>query len=334
MPKYSRHRMNKQLGRYFSLSIGILSISLLLAACSSTPTKTTSVATKTKTSLHSLLPSNIAKSGVIINGSPETNPPYMFLTNGKLTSIDYDLGQAMAKELGVHIVWKDIPSFSGLIPALLSGKINMSLSILSDTPPREKEITFVDYALDGVAFLTTYANRNRLPVSTNNFLWLCGVTAGSTTGAIEAAYLKHLSNECISAHKPPITLLTYPNPADELLSLQSGHTLVALHGGAASYYVSQTVNGGKAYRVLGREFLASYEGIGLAKGETKLAHALSVALQDLIKNGTYAKILSKYGMSRLAIDVAQARMNTATSKVPLTASQKAIYGSSSPYIES
>lgn len=62
---------------------------------------------------------------------------------GKLIGFDVDIANLIAKELGVGIEIKDI-EWTGLIPALQSGKVDMIISGMTRTLERSKSVTFTD----------------------------------------------------------------------------------------------------------------------------------------------------------------------------------------------
>ncbi len=62
-------------------------------------------------------------------------------TRGEPVGVDVDLARLAAKELGVEIEIKDM-EFSGLIPALQGGKIDMIISGMTRTLARAKTVTF------------------------------------------------------------------------------------------------------------------------------------------------------------------------------------------------
>ena len=64
-------------------------------------------------------------------------------TQGKPIGFDVDIATLMAKELGVEIEIKDM-EFSGLIPALQGGKIDMIISGMTRTLARARTVTFSD----------------------------------------------------------------------------------------------------------------------------------------------------------------------------------------------
>ncbi|NJL58474.1 MAG: transporter substrate-binding domain-containing protein [Desulfobacteraceae bacterium] len=63
--------------------------------------------------------------------------------DGKLIGFDADLANLIAKELGVEIEIKDI-EWTGLIPALQSGKVDLIISGMTRTLERSKSVTFTD----------------------------------------------------------------------------------------------------------------------------------------------------------------------------------------------
>ncbi len=74
-------------------------------------------------------------------------------TQGKPVGFDVDLATLAAKELGVELEIKDM-EFSGLIPALQGGKIDMIVSGMTRTLARAKTVTFTQpYFVTGLCAL-------------------------------------------------------------------------------------------------------------------------------------------------------------------------------------
>ncbi|MDK2806676.1 MAG: arginine/lysine/histidine transporter system substrate-binding protein, partial [Thermoanaerobacterium sp.] len=116
-------------GLIISLSL-IVMLSIILSGCSKQSTL-----------------SRVKKSGVIVMGTSADFQPFEFhkLVNGKDTimGFDVDLANAIAKKLGVKLEIKDI-DFTGLIPALQSGQIDMAIAGMNATPDRKKNVDFSD----------------------------------------------------------------------------------------------------------------------------------------------------------------------------------------------
>lgn len=58
----------------------------------------------------------------------------------------------------------------------------------------------------------------------------------------------------------------------------------------------KTAGGGKDFELVGEQVEAAPYGIAVAKGNTELRDALKAALDAVIKNGEYEKIIAKWGV--------------------------------------
>lgn len=86
-------------------------------------------------------------------------PPFETIgPDGKPTGISVDLAQALGANLGRPVEIENMP-FTGLIPALKSGKIDLIISSMTATPERAKTVAFSDpYLTTGLAALVPAAN--------------------------------------------------------------------------------------------------------------------------------------------------------------------------------
>ena len=129
------------------ISLGMaMVLSLGLVACSGGEDKEAS------TSSTSDKLEQVKESGKLVVGIYPDYPPFEFhsTANGsdEIAGVDKDLGEAIAKELGVEAEFKEI-TFDGLIGALKADKIDIVLSGMSPTPEREKSVDFTDLYYTG-----------------------------------------------------------------------------------------------------------------------------------------------------------------------------------------
>jgi polar amino acid transport system substrate-binding protein len=61
-------------------------------------------------------------------------------------------------------------------------------------------------------------------------------------------------------------------------------------------YAVKTSGGGNDFEVVGEQVEAAPYGIAVAKSNTELRDALKAALDAIIKNGEYDKIIAKWGV--------------------------------------
>ncbi|EMP56944.1 amino acid ABC transporter substrate-binding protein [Marinobacter santoriniensis NKSG1] len=73
-------------------------------------------------------------------------PPVSFIDkNGKRTGLAIEMARTFADEMGVKLVIKDY-DWKGLIPALISGKVDMIAADMTPTPKRHMKMLFTDPA--------------------------------------------------------------------------------------------------------------------------------------------------------------------------------------------
>src|ERR1700678_2077438 len=121
-------------------TLAVIAIALL-AACSKT--------SETDNSDGAGAPHRILKIGMEL-----AYPPFeMEDPNGNPTGVSPDLARALAEYLHEPLAIENIP-FSGLIPALKTGKIDAVISSMTETPERAQSIDFSDpYLTTGLCLL-------------------------------------------------------------------------------------------------------------------------------------------------------------------------------------
>lgn len=95
-----------------------------------------------------------AESKPLAVGMDLSYPPFETINSqGLPTGVSVDLANALGEYLHRPVRIQNIP-FTGLIPSLLTGKIDLVISSMTDTPEREKTIAFSDpYLTIGLAVL-------------------------------------------------------------------------------------------------------------------------------------------------------------------------------------
>lgn len=127
-------------------------------------------------------------------------PPLEFKdpATGNLTGMDYDLGTEIGKRLNRKISWQEI-GFEQMVNAVATKRVDMILSGMTDTKPRQDIATFVDYYNSGPQFYTTVAHKE-----INTMLDLCGKK--SAPAAVPHSRLK-------SRHGAKPTVFRQANPS-------------------------------------------------------------------------------------------------------------------------
>jgi polar amino acid transport system substrate-binding protein len=290
-----------------------LLLALGLAACSDKKT-TEPVGSKptasaaTATALAAMLPADVKAAGKLTVASDVAYPPIEFFEadGTTITGIDYDLGQAIGAKLGLPVEFTN-QTFDGIIPALQAKKFDLVMSAMTDNTKRQKVLDFVDYFSAGTSIVVKKGN----PQGIKDFGDLCGKIAAAEKGTIQVdEVLVPESKKCTDAGKPAITIKALPKDTDALLAVKSGQAVADVNDSpVAAYTVSKAPNDFES--VLSEELGTSPYGIGVLKGRDELVKAIQLAVQELIADGTYLKILNKYGAAEGAI--ATATINGGTS---------------------
>ncbi|GAA3240198.1 hypothetical protein GCM10020256_62020 [Streptomyces thermocoprophilus] len=182
-------------------------------------------------------------------------------------------------------------SFEAILPALGSGKYDVGASNFGVTDERRRTIDFVTYINDGQGFAT---RKDSDLSKVTDLKQLCGLNVATGAGTTFEATLEKNKHVCSDAGEKPYTVQTYSEQGAIWSSVQQGRSDV----------VMSTINGLR-YAVAhqpGVKFLNEFHrldvGFAFKKG-TPLAPAFQAAVNKLIADGTYAKILQKWGDDRV-----------------------------------
>jgi polar amino acid transport system substrate-binding protein len=253
-----------------------------------------------------LVPAALKSKGTLTVAADASYAPNEFIGSDGHTVVgmDADLSKALAAAMGLkaHVV---NATFDTIIPGLAAGKFDMGASSFSDTKEREKTVDFVDYFLAGESFITKASGGT----SISGISDICGKTVAVEKGTTEEADAGTQSKKCTSAGKPAVKILSFSDQNAANLALSSGRAQLGfLDSPIAEYQVKQS-NG--QFKVVGAAYATGPYGLALPKGSS--APAVLAALKAVMQNGTYAKILSHWGLSSGAIPAAQVKINGATS---------------------
>ncbi|WP_306188008.1 ABC transporter substrate-binding protein [Streptomyces sp. MK5] len=253
-------------------------------------------------SVAALLPADVRKAGTLRVGSSIGFPPGAYYPNGQdkpPAGQDIDLADAVAKVLGVKLERQDA-SFETILPALGSGKYDVGTGNFGVTTERLKTIDFVTYINDGQGFAVKKGN-TALKTKVTDLTQLCGLTIGTGAGTTFEATLTAQKGVCAKAGKKPYDVKVYS---------ENGATLTALQQGRIDVIMS-TINGLRyqaAQPAAQTTFRGEYHrldvGFAFKKG-SPLTKAFRAAVNELIKDGTYARILKKWGTSASAIETSR-----------------------------
>ena len=279
----------------------LLSTALATAACGSgTSTSSGTSATTSASSpgqvssIAAQVPAAVKSKGTLTVATDATYAPNEFIGSDGHTVVgmDGDLAAALGQVLGLKINMVNA-TFDTIIPGLVSGKYALGISSFTDTKVREKTVDFVTYFVAGTSF---YVKASGGPDVTS-LAGLCGHKVAAEKGTTQQADAQAQAPKCASAGKP-VTLLIFNDQNAVNLALSSGRADVAMADSPVAAYQVKQSNG--TFKLSGQPYGTAPYGIAIPKNNG-MAQPVLAAMEHLMANGTYMKILQKWGVQEGAI---------------------------------
>ncbi|MGW9414497.1 ABC transporter substrate-binding protein [Arthrobacter cupressi] len=227
-----------------------------------------------------------------------TAPLSLFATDNKtLIGNEVDLAYAVGETLGLKVevlpvAWADWPL------GIESSKYEAVLSNVTVTEARKEKFDFATYRTDLLGF---YAKSDSPIGSVKEAKDVAGKRVIVGSGTNQEAILVRWDEENRAAGLPPVEFQYYDDDSASSLAIQSGRADLTFGPNAGAAYKAAkdgktkqvgTVNGG--WPLKADIAFTTKKGNGLTV-------AAQAALNSLIKNGTYGKILDRWGLSSEAI---------------------------------
>lgn len=254
--------------------------------------------------LKSLLPADILKRGYIVAGTNPNTPPTTFYKedNKTLAGREIDIMNAVGERLGIAVQWRDTGGFDNIIPGLKTGRYDVALSNINATPARLKQIDFVGYYSASLLGIISRKDAGVTPFKSLNDV--CGKEVGAGSGTTQVTRLEEASKACEKAGKPPIRVAIFPDRPAGVQAVVSGRVPFFLGPYEGLLWQTKVI---KPLTMSG-EITVSDAPVSVAFPKASpLEPAVQAALNSLIKDGSYRKILDNWGIGFGA--VTEARRN-------------------------
>jgi polar amino acid transport system substrate-binding protein len=254
--------------------------------------------------LHDRLPKKIQRAGVIKVGSDIAYAPVEFVDeNGEPAGIDPDLAKAMGEVLGVGFTFQN-GTFDQLILGMNSGRYDVVMSAVTDTKERQQGVSgdaeggadFVNYFKAGSAFLVEKGN----PSGVKTLDDLCGKTVAAQRGTANEALVREQNKKCDDKIDPFFA----DKDTDSITQLQNGRADVVVTDYPVASYNAKTFGNGNQFEVAGGQIDAAPYGIAVSTKNTELRDAIQAAMNKIMENGEYEKVMKKWDVTNGALDEA------------------------------
>lgn len=273
---------------------------MMLAIFMNSPAAAQDVAIPAETpqpALMKLLPQGAANRPFVLAVALGSPPDDFRNAKNEVAGWEIDLARAATQALGLKLQIRPT-TFDTLIPGLQAKRFDGATGQLGVTVVREKVVDMIGW-LYGNELFAALADS---PIKVRTLDDLCGLTVATTRGSREMVFASQQDPKCVAAGKKPINALAFDSgngAAEALMSRRAD--LYWVGSTAISYFVAQSKGRTK---VVGSYTDPSFIGIALPKG-SPMVKPMQAAIQHLIDDGTYGKIVTKWGLQANATRTAE-----------------------------
>ncbi|MFI0240717.1 ABC transporter substrate-binding protein [Streptomyces sp. NPDC016845] len=306
--------------RTLAASVAALAVAPLLAACggdSDAATTTGSGGTKKVGSINigpdqhrvrgtkdekiaALVPEAIRERGTLrLGGSADASPPLGFFATDDKTRIgsELDIATLVADTLGLRLQQEQV-SWENLFVGLDSGKFDAVFSNVTVTEERKEKYDFATYRLDNIAFEAKKGTDWRVKGPED----VAGRTIAVSSGTNQEKILVDWSKQDEKAGLKPVTIKYFQKDTDYYLALQSGRIDAYLGPNpSAAYHVASAGQSQIIGSISGGGDLVQGKIAATTKKGSGLVDAYAAALDHVIADGSYGRVLKRWGLSSEAV---------------------------------
>ena len=241
-----------------------------------------------------LLPDYVTKDGKLTIGMDTSYAPAEFLAEDGKTPVgfDVDIAKALAQVFGLEAD-PETANFDSIIPSVGS-KYDIGISSFTVTKERLDAVDFVSHFDAGSAWAVKKGNPNKIDTSD-----LCGKKVAVQTATMQETEANKMANQCEADGKDKLEVISSKLQTDVTTNVVTGKADVFYADSpVAGYAIAQTDG---QLETLGKVEGVAPEGIVIKKGDSQMDEAVQKAVQKLIDDGTYLKILKYWGVEDGAI---------------------------------
>lgn len=245
-----------------------------------------------------MLPSSVTKDGKLTVGMDTSYAPAEFLAADGKTPVgfDVDIAKALAGVFGLEAD-PETANFDSIIPAV-GAKYDIGISSFTVTKERLEAVDFVSHFNAGSAWAVKKGNPNKVDTSD-----LCGKKVAVQTATMQETAANKMAKQCKADGKAEMDVISSKLQTDVTTNVVTGKADVFYADSpVAGYAISQTDG---QLEALGDVEGVAKQGIAIKKGDQQLDEAVQKAVQKLMDDGTYMKILKHWGVESGALDKAE-----------------------------
>ncbi len=220
------------------------------------------------------------EAGKIRIGIKFDQPGLGFKKSGTYVGFDVDVAKYIAKSLGYsedQIIWKEAPS-KQREAMLQNGDVDMILASYSITDDRKRVVSFAGpYFVAGQDLLVRKDETGINGPQDLNGKRLCSVTGSTSAVTVKEKFASK------------VQLMEQPGYAECATALLSGIVDAVTTDDIILAGLASASRG--RLRVVGKPFTVERYGVGIKKGDTKLASQINNAITEMIQDGSWKRAI-------------------------------------------
>jgi ABC-type amino acid transport substrate-binding protein len=219
----------------------------------------------------------IRRTGVMTVANTFSYPPFGFVEDGKQVGFDVDLGNEIARRMGVRVTFEAV-DFRGIIAALTSGRVDVLVTGMVYTPDRARRIDFSEPYFDGGV---AAAFRPGKPITKPDDV--IGKRVGVEIGSAGDKFVRE-------KYESRVEVKTYDTVFLALKDLENGRLDAFVGSVAPMRYIMRNMPTLKASEIWDNRIQAA----NTRKEDKDLLEEINKHLSSMKRDGTYDKLVSKW----------------------------------------
>ena len=218
-------------------------------------------------------------------GTEGAYPPFNSLTaDGQLVGFDVDIANALCQQMKAEceLVTQD---WDGIIPALQAGKFDAIIASMTITEERKQQVAFTNKYYTTPLALVALKDSD---LTSTEPAALAGKTVGAQASTTQSIYADDFYAKAGAEVKQ------YPTQDEAVADLSNGRLDAVVADKFVLVDWMEKTGGGCCKMVGDIEGTDSEAGIAVRKEDEELRQKLNAAIDAIVADGTYGKIVAKY----------------------------------------
>jgi polar amino acid transport system substrate-binding protein len=230
-------------------------------------------------------------------------PNQFIRTDGSYDGLNVDMCGEIGKRLGLEVEWTNL-AFPGLVPGLQAERFDSLCTSIFINPERLQIMNMIAYVQWGEGMMVPAGNpagvscEAQIGVAESYnacFDSLAGKKVSVAAGGTTNKNLQAQSDRMVAAGKAAIDIRAFDSNSEAIQAAVAGQVDAAyLNDPQAAYYISTS---NAPFELAFKGNAANRLAITTLKDNTELAEMIAKALEEMRADGTYQKIVEKWGVA-------------------------------------